>query len=118
MGRGLGSHIAFCSRGQPAARGAPQGRMLSASLFSGSLALLPAHRMLPEDGSYASCSGCGRYGGWANSGEIDIMEIANTMQEVRAGPGQPTFEALGSGVVACLRRKVRSRPALLAKPCV
>lgn len=41
--------------------------------------------MLPEDGSYASCSGCGRYGGWANSGEIDIMEIANTMQEVRAG---------------------------------
>lgn len=41
-----------------------------------------ARRMLPEDGSYASCSGCGRYGGWANSGEIDIMEIANTVQEV------------------------------------
>ncbi|KAL4422126.1 hypothetical protein ABPG77_003411 [Micractinium sp. CCAP 211/92] len=47
------------------------------------LGLWSAFWMLPEDGSYASCSGCGRYGGWANSGEIDIMEIANTMQELK-----------------------------------
>lgn len=54
--------------------------------------------MLPEDGSYASCSGCGRYGGWANSGEVDIMEIANTMQEVSAGLEQPTVEGRYGGM--------------------
>ncbi|KAL4451764.1 hypothetical protein ABPG75_007426 [Micractinium tetrahymenae] len=47
------------------------------------LGLWSAFWMLPEDGSYSYCSGCGRYGGWANSGEIDIMEVANTMQEVK-----------------------------------
>lgn len=36
--------------------------------------------MLP-DTSNSSCSGCGKYGPWSASGEIDIFEGVNTMRE-------------------------------------
>lgn len=36
--------------------------------------LWPALWMLPEQGGKDGCSGCGVYGGWAASGEIDIAE--------------------------------------------
>lgn len=39
--------------------------------------------MLPET-SNKSCSGCGRYGAWSSSGEIDIWESVNTMSDVIA----------------------------------
>ncbi len=39
-------------------------------------ALWPAFWMLPDD-SPDSCSGCGVYGGWAASGEIDIAITRN-----------------------------------------
>lgn len=41
--------------------------------------LWPALWMLPEDQSLARCSGCGKYGKWARSGEIDIFESSNDM---------------------------------------
>eukprot|EP00887_Chlorella_sp_A99_P007793 scaffold20.g7793.t1 len=44
--------------------------------------LWPAFWLLPEDGATASCSGCGRYGVWAASGEIDVAELANDMTQV------------------------------------
>ena len=37
--------------------------------------------MLPED-SPEFCSGCGVYGGWPASGEIDIMEAVNDMYTI------------------------------------
>ncbi|PRW51178.1 glucan endo-1,3-beta-D-glucosidase [Chlorella sorokiniana] len=45
-------------------------------------ALWPALWMLPQEGAWAnsSCIGCGKYGHWAASGEIDIMEAANDMR--------------------------------------
>lgn len=33
--------------------------------------------------SNSSCLGCGKYGHWAASGEIDILEAANDMRTVR-----------------------------------
>lgn len=45
--------------------------------------LLRCRRMLPEDGANAGCSGCGRYGTWASSGEIDIAELANDMRTLQ-----------------------------------
>lgn len=44
--------------------------------------LWPAFWMLPETGASASCSGCGKWGTWATSGEIDIAELRNQMTEV------------------------------------
>lgn len=44
--------------------------------------LWPAFWLLPEDGATDECSGCGTYGGWPASGEIDIMEAANDMTKV------------------------------------
>ena len=41
--------------------------------------LWPAFWMLPEAGATDSCSGCGVYGNWPTSGEIDIMEAVNNM---------------------------------------
>lgn len=35
----------------------------------------PAFWLLPEEGANRQCSGCGRYGIWPRSGEIDIMEM-------------------------------------------
>jgi beta-glucanase (GH16 family) len=35
----------------------------------------PAFWMLPEEGATSGCSGCGKYGQWPASGEIDIMEM-------------------------------------------
>lgn len=45
-------------------------------------ALWPAFWMLPQEGAWAnsSCIGCGKYGHWAASGEIDILEAANDMR--------------------------------------
>lgn len=40
----------------------------------------PAVWMLPDDGN-TSCSGCGKFGQWAQSGEIDIFESVNDMKE-------------------------------------
>ena len=44
--------------------------------------LWPAFWMLPEQGARADCVGCGDYGGWPSSGEIDIMEGRNDMSSV------------------------------------
>lgn len=45
--------------------------------------LWPAFWLLPEhDGTLSTASGVGSYGGWAASGEIDVMEMHNSMQEV------------------------------------
>ena len=35
----------------------------------------PAFWLLPEEGSTRHCSGCGKYGPWPSSGEIDVMEM-------------------------------------------
>ena len=43
----------------------------------------PAFWMLPSEGATDGCSGCGRYGNWAASGEIDIMEASGAMTKVR-----------------------------------
>lgn len=39
--------------------------------------LWPAIWMLPEEGATDGCSGCGPYGGWPASGEIDLQESVN-----------------------------------------
>jgi len=44
--------------------------------------LWPAFWMLPESGARDDCVGCGRYGNWPASGEIDIMEAVNNMTNV------------------------------------
>ena len=46
------------------------------------IGIWPALWMLPT-GSDDKCSGCGHYGTWAASGEIDIFESVNNMDEVR-----------------------------------
>ena len=58
----------------------------------------PAFWMLPSEGATDGCSGCGRYGNWAASGEIDIMEASGAMTTVRRGPGWWREEGL-AGVV-------------------
>lgn len=40
-------------------------------------------RLLPEDNPHPTASGYGTYGGWAASGELDVVEMANEMREVR-----------------------------------
>lgn len=37
------------------------------------LGIWPAFWLLPADGANMGCSGCGRHGVWAASGEIDVM---------------------------------------------
>jgi beta-glucanase (GH16 family) len=67
----------------PAPLGAQQQCWLP-SLAAG-LGLWPAFWMLPRDRKSAQwCSGCGDYGGWPASGEIDILEAKNSMQFVSA----------------------------------
>jgi beta-glucanase (GH16 family) len=46
------------------------------------LGLWSAFWMLPEDDASQACSGCGRHGVWAASGEMDIMETANEARMV------------------------------------
>lgn len=60
------------------------------------MGLWPAFWLLPSDCSNAGCSGCGCYGGWASSGEIDIMEAANMMGVVsgRGAAGREAGEAV------------------------
>jgi hypothetical protein len=62
--------------------------------------LWPAFWMLPEQGAGANCTGCGAYGAWPLSGEIDIMEAANDMAGVNGtahygGPGDQHQSAGG-----------------------
>lgn len=45
----------------------------------------PAFWLLPADGANMGCSGCGRHGVWAASGEIDVMELANDMKSLQVG---------------------------------
>jgi beta-glucanase (GH16 family) len=42
----------------------------------------PAFWMLPERGARDDCVGCGAYGAWPLSGEIDVMEAANMAEHV------------------------------------
>lgn len=44
--------------------------------------LWPAFWMLPEQGAREDCMGCGAYGGWPASGEIDIMESSGNMSQI------------------------------------
>ncbi len=44
-------------------------------------------RLLPEDNPHPLASGFGAYGGWAASGELDVLEMANDMREVGCGVG-------------------------------
>jgi beta-glucanase (GH16 family) len=46
------------------------------------LGLWPAFWMLPEDGASPYCSGQGQHGGWAASGEVDVMETGNDARMV------------------------------------
>lgn len=50
-------------------------------LLAGGQGIWPAFWMLPSD-SPEYCSGCGAYGSWPASGEIDIMEAVNEMNTV------------------------------------
>jgi len=64
--------------------------------------LWSAFWMLPEMGAQANCSGCGVYGQWPASGEIDIMEAANQGTSVNGtvhfgGNGQDFFITGTSG---------------------
>lgn len=43
--------------------------------------LWPAVWLLPEDNPHPMASGYGSYGGWAASGELDVIEMANDMTE-------------------------------------
>lgn len=54
----------------------------------------PAFWLLADDGAYAACSGCGRYGEWASSGEIDIMETANNASRVQGARGAAGLAAM------------------------
>ncbi|KAL4553472.1 hypothetical protein Ndes2526B_g03322 [Nannochloris sp. 'desiccata'] len=44
--------------------------------------LWPAFWLLPEAGARTTCSGCGQYGIWPSSGEIDVMEAVNSMDRI------------------------------------
>lgn len=48
-------------------------------------ALWPAFWLLPQVGAWmqSTCLGCGAYGNWAASGEIDVAEAANDMTSVQ-----------------------------------
>jgi beta-glucanase (GH16 family) len=49
--------------------------------FSPGEGMWGAFWLLPDTGN-SSCSGCGKYGPWASSGEIDVWESVNNMREV------------------------------------
>jgi beta-glucanase (GH16 family) len=55
--------------------------------------LWPAFWMLPNTkpptASTLDCLGCGDYGGWPASGELDIMETKDDMQFVSSAGGAP-----------------------------
>jgi beta-glucanase (GH16 family) len=60
------------------------------------LGLWSAFWALPEDPNhYDTCSGCGTYGGWPASGELDIMEAANRMHMVSQHPACWAWHACG-----------------------
>jgi beta-glucanase (GH16 family) len=65
----------------PGSRGYSKIKVTTRFKVSPGAALWPAIWMLPQY-SDSRCSGCGRYGGWASSGEIDIFEAKNDMKEV------------------------------------
>lgn len=61
----------------------------------------PAFWMLPEEGARPDCSGCGIYGDWPASGEIDIMETFGDMKGVNGtihfgGQGAHAYHTMGT----------------------
>lgn len=64
--------------------------------------LWPAFWMLPEDVDSDLCSGCGAYGPWPLSGEIDVLESLNNMTEtlgtVHFGNSYPNNTFLSSSI--------------------
>lgn len=84
------------------------------------LGLWPAFWLLPEEGSSASCSGCGRHGTWAASGEIDVMEVANNAMQVCAHEMCCCFccccRCCSASVRMCLALLRPAEGAFLARP--
>lgn len=64
--------------------------------------LWPALWLLPEVPQARRCSGCGRYGVWASSGEIDVFEAVNDMRSamgtIHYGEPWPNNQHTGSNV--------------------
>lgn len=56
----------------------------------------PAFWMLPETGSTPDCSGCGRYGVWPASGEIDIMEMFGGKESLNKIHGTLHYGGVGA----------------------
>ena len=50
----------------------------SLCMHAGGTGIWPAFWMLPSE-TPPACSGCGAYGNWPASGEIDILEAVNDM---------------------------------------
>lgn len=67
--------------------------------------LWPAFWMLPEEGARPDCSGCGKYGEWPASGEIDIMETFGQMKGVNG-----TLHFGGVGAWSHLTRSTELKP--------
>ena len=40
--------------------------------------------LLPAAGANSTCVGCGAYGAWPASGEVDLLDVSNNMADVRA----------------------------------
>ncbi|KAG7667931.1 hypothetical protein Ndes2437B_g07979 [Nannochloris sp. 'desiccata'] len=65
----------------PGSKGYSSIRVSARIKLSPGAGLWPAIWLLPEVPKARRCSGCGRYGVWASSGEIDVFEAVNGMNE-------------------------------------